>query len=463
MKYNILFKILRSLVYVKRFFWWIGQKTFFVFYKFFNKFLGFFGIIGFKINQFLKKTGIRTGGGSLARDIIQPVIFILLFIVAIPQTKAFTQSGTFLPGQNTLAFGLFTDNLDYGFEDVQVGLSPSIQNNDSGYNWRSGVIGADNLATDQIVYDQDLAGTYAGGMTINNPYIMTGSVSSGGTGRKSATEYIVETGDSLNGIANKFGVDVATILWQNGLTAKTKLKLGQKLIVPPAVGVMHIVKKGDSLLKIAKLYNAKIEDIVRFNNLDQNGKDLRVGEEIMVPGGAKPQVVAPVKVAVKLPAGVVLKNGKYYKNGKAYIVEQETYGDIITPPSSSRAPGASGFIWPSGSHLITQYFGWTHHAIDIGGPFETPTYASKAGTVEKAQCGWNSGYGCEIIIDHGDGLKTLYGHSSRLLVSVGDYVETGQTIALMGNTGNVRGITGIHLHFEVIVNGARVNPLGYVR
>jgi murein DD-endopeptidase MepM/ murein hydrolase activator NlpD len=101
--------------------------------------------------------------------------------------------------------------------------------------------------------------------------------------------------------------------------------------------------------------------------------------------------------------------------------------------------------------------------LDIAGPFATPTYAAKAGVVEKAQCGWNSGYGCVIIIDHGGGIKTLYGHHSKLLVSAGDHVDAGDTIGLMGNTGNVRGITGIHVHFEVIVGGVRVNPLGYVR
>jgi murein DD-endopeptidase MepM/ murein hydrolase activator NlpD len=83
--------------------------------------------------------------------------------------------------------------------------------------------------------------------------------------------------------------------------------------------------------------------------------------------------------------------------------------------------------------------------------------------VEKSQCGWNSGYGCVIIIDHGGGIKTLYGHNSRLLVNVGDHVEAGQTIGLMGNTGNVRGRTGIHLHFEVWVNGVRTNPFKFVK
>ncbi len=464
MRYNLLLKFLRFLVSVKRFFWWMGKGVFFVLASGFDKVYGFLGWMGYKINQFFKKMGFSIGGGSLARQIIQPAIFILFFLLALPQTKVFAQKTVSLPGQNTLAFSLFSDNLDYSLEEVQA-PEVVVDTQSPVFNWRAGVIGADNLATtEQVVFDQDLAGTYAGGMTINNPYLMTGSVSKSGSGRRGATEYVVETGDSLNGIANKFGVNVATILWQNGLTTKSKLKLGQKLIIPPAVGVMHTVKKGDNLLKIAKLYSAKVEDIIRFNNLDESGKDLRIGETIMVPGGAKPQAVAPTKVAIKLPAGVTQKNGKYYKNGKAYIIDQESYGEIITPPSSNKAPSASGFVWPSGAHTITQYFGWKHHGLDIAGKFETPNYAAKAGTVEFAQCGWNRGYGCYVQIDHGNGVKTLYGHNARLLVSPGEYVETGQTIALMGNTGNVRGITGIHLHFEVLVNGMnRVNPLGYVR
>ena len=75
----------------------------------------------------------------------------------------------------------------------------------------------------------------------------------------------------------------------------------------------------------------------------------------------------------------------------------------------------------------------------------------------------NHGYGCWIIIDHGNNIKSLYGHNDQILVSVGDYVERGQTIGLMGKTGNVRGVTGIHLHFEIIAGGQRVNPYGYVR
>ncbi|MFA6547969.1 MAG: M23 family metallopeptidase [Candidatus Magasanikbacteria bacterium] len=445
MKYNLLLKFLRFLVYIKRFFWWIGSRVFLVFAGIFGKIYRFFAYIGFKINFYLKKLGIGSGAGVIARDILQPIVFILLFVVAIPQTKLFSQKSTFLPGQKTLAFNLFGEVEDYSFEEVTA--EPAQTNVVPAYNWRAGIISAESTSNQvgAVILDQDLAGTFAGGMTINKPHIMTGSVSTGGSGRKQTVEYIVVSGDSLSGIASRFGVDVTTILWENGLTSKSKLKLNQKILIPPASGVMHVVKKGDSLLKIAKLYGAKVGDIVLFNNLDENGKDLRIGEKIMIPGGVKPQV----KVAAT--------------SGRVIKTTQSSYNEIIRPPSSSRAPSASGFVWPSGARTITQYYGWKHSGLDVAGPFETPNYAAKAGTVEFAQCGWNRGYGCYVQIDHGNGVKTLYGHHSRLLVSPGEYVEAGQVIGLMGNTGNVRGRTGIHLHFEVIVNGVRVNPLGYVR
>lgn len=450
MKYNLWLKILRFLIYAKRFFWWTGKRLFLLLGSFLFPILRLGGILGYKINSILKKSGLSTDRALIARDIIQPLIFVLLFLIVIPQTKIFKQDNVFLPGQKTIAFKLFGDSSDYSFEEVsadtqQGSLSPN-------YIWRTGVISAqDNLSTDEVVYNQDLAGTFAGGMVINKPLLMTGSVSKSGSGRKESVQYVVVPGDSLNNIAARFGVNVATILWENGLTVNSKLKLGQVLNVPPASGVMYTVKKGDNLGKIANTYKASMSDIVAFNNLAEDGHDIRVGEKIMIPGGVMPQ--AKVAVATKVVT----------KNGKKVITEQTSYGDIITPPSSSKAPGASGFVWPAGVHMITQYFGWSHHGLDIAGPFETPNYAAKAGTVEFAQCGWNRGYGCYVQIDHGNGVKTLYGHNARLLVSPGEYVETGQTIALMGNTGNVRGITGIHLHFEVIVNGARVNPLKYVR
>ena len=88
-------------------------------------------------------------------------------------------------------------------------------------------------------------------------------------------------------------------------------------------------------------------------------------------------------------------------------------------------------------------------------------YASESGFVELS--GYRTGYGNSITINHGNGYKTLYAHASELYVSAGDQVTKGQVIAKQGRTGRVRGITGIHLHFEIIKNGGRVNPLSYVK
>jgi murein DD-endopeptidase MepM/ murein hydrolase activator NlpD len=260
--------------------------------------------------------------------------------------------------------------------------------------------------------------------------------------RTDVTDYQIEPGDSLSSIAYEFGVSVGTVMWENNLSLRSILKPGMVLKIPPVTGVMHTVKKGDTLKKIASTYDAKVEDIIAFNHLEENGSDLKTGERIVVPNGSRTTVaVAPTKKP---------------------IISQSSVRRPA-PPNSLALPSISGFVWPTGSHIITQYYGLKHHALDIGGAWQTPIYATKSGTVVVSQCGWNSGYGCYIIIDHGDGVRSLYGHNSQLLVSVGDYVETGQTIALMGNTGKVRGVTGIHSHFEIQVKGGRVNPLKYVR
>ena len=133
----------------------------------------------------------------------------------------------------------------------------------------------------------------------------------------------------------------------------------------------------------------------------------------------------------------------------------------------SGAPaGAGGMIWPI-SGPITSEFGWRTHPIfgtarfhsglDIGGDYGMPIYAAASGTVIYA--GWISGYGNAVIIDHGGGVTTLYGHNESLNVSEGENVAQGQVIAMCGSTGNS---TGPHCHFEVRENGEPVSPYGYL-
>lgn len=118
---------------------------------------------------------------------------------------------------------------------------------------------------------------------------------------------------------------------------------------------------------------------------------------------------------------------------------------------------------PCSGCSYTQYYNPGHYAVDIQQKGGGPIYAAEAGTVVRADTGWNGGYGNVIEIDHGNGLITLYAHNKELYVKVGDQVTRGQNISFMGNTGRVYGKTGIHVHFEVIVNGVKKNPLLYLK
>jgi murein DD-endopeptidase MepM/ murein hydrolase activator NlpD len=130
--------------------------------------------------------------------------------------------------------------------------------------------------------------------------------------------------------------------------------------------------------------------------------------------------------------------------------------------SSGAAPSANpgGYQWPV-SGPVTSPFGWRwgrmHEGIDIGVPSGTPVHAAAAGTVIYA--GWMEGYGNFVILDHGGGIATAYGHNTSLAVAVGQTVSQGQVIAYSGSTGHS---TGPHVHFEVRVNGSAVDPLGYL-
>jgi murein DD-endopeptidase MepM/ murein hydrolase activator NlpD len=128
--------------------------------------------------------------------------------------------------------------------------------------------------------------------------------------------------------------------------------------------------------------------------------------------------------------------------------------------SPSRTPSAAGFIWPVHG-VVTSGFGWrwgrAHEGIDIAVGNGTPVVAAASGTVIVA--GWLGGYGNLVVIDHGNGIATAYGHNTSVTVAIGLTVAQGQLIAYSGNTGNS---TGPHVHFEVRVNGIAVDPFGYL-
>jgi murein DD-endopeptidase MepM/ murein hydrolase activator NlpD len=128
--------------------------------------------------------------------------------------------------------------------------------------------------------------------------------------------------------------------------------------------------------------------------------------------------------------------------------------------SGTGAPSAAGLIWPVNGPVVSGYgmrWGRLHEGIDITASTGTPIWAAAAGTVIYA--GWLGGYGNLVVVDHGNGLATAYAHASAILVSVGQSVAQGETVSLVGSTGNS---SGPHLHFEVRVNGVAVDPLLYL-
>jgi murein DD-endopeptidase MepM/ murein hydrolase activator NlpD len=128
--------------------------------------------------------------------------------------------------------------------------------------------------------------------------------------------------------------------------------------------------------------------------------------------------------------------------------------------TGSGQPSAAGFIWPCDGVVVSGFgmrWGRMHEGIDIGCAYGTPNRAAAAGTVIYA--GWLGGYGNLVVVDHGNGLSTAYAHASSIIVSVGQSVSQGQTVSLVGSTGNS---SGPHLHFEVRVNGVAVDPLPYL-
>jgi murein DD-endopeptidase MepM/ murein hydrolase activator NlpD len=123
-------------------------------------------------------------------------------------------------------------------------------------------------------------------------------------------------------------------------------------------------------------------------------------------------------------------------------------------------PSAAGLIWPVNGPVTSPFgmrWGRMHEGIDIGVGYGTPIHAAAAGVVVWA--GWLGGYGNLVVIDHGNGLSTAYGHQEQVAVSYGQHVDQGQVVGYVGCTGHC---FGPHVHFEVRINGSPVDPLGYL-
>jgi murein DD-endopeptidase MepM/ murein hydrolase activator NlpD len=236
--------------------------------------------------------------------------------------------------------------------------------------------------------------------------------------RVQIVNHLVKSGESVWRLAKRYGVPVNTIVNANKIKEKKVIIPGDVLRIPDRPGIFVKPQKRANLKEIAKKYKVKPELIRRANGLDST--TIARGHEIFLPG-AKP-----------LP--------------EIHYVKQKV------------------FAWPiKANYRLTSGFGWRvhpitgsrafHTGIDIGASMRTPIHAAADGVV--AFAGDGGSYGNMVLLRHKNGLFTVYGHASKLLVKKGQWVKRGRKIALVGSTG---ASTGAHLHFEVKNTEKHVNP-----
>lgn len=237
--------------------------------------------------------------------------------------------------------------------------------------------------------------------------------------KKEIEEYLVKEGDILSTIASQFDISLETLLWANDLSLSSIISPGQKLIILPVSGILHVVEGGDTISGIAQIYEAETDKIVGFNDLSSQD-DIFVGDFLIIPGGEMP-ALRPTYTQVPL-----------------------SQNPFICPiPASCR---------------ITQGLHW-FNAVDFSnGKCGEPVFAAAGGQVQRTGYGNVSGYYVRIL--HANGVVTFYGHLAKITANPGQKVFQGQIIGYVGYSGvtNPQGPAGCHLHFDV--RFAR-NPFAY--
>jgi murein DD-endopeptidase MepM/ murein hydrolase activator NlpD len=271
--------------------------------------------------------------------------------------------------------------------------------------------------------------------------------------RMDIIKYLVQRGDTLFGIADRFGIDPETVLWGNWDTLEQDphtLQPGQELYIPPVDGVLYEWEEGKSLNEVADFFHASTQEIIEWpgNHIpigtDFSNPDIDPGQLVLIPDGRRdPPSWQMVSITRSNPAAASILGPGYCGS---------IYSGLI---------GDGFFDWPTSTTWQSGY-GYTpglHEAIDLGGSIGNAIYAADDGVI--VYSGWNNyGYGNVIVIDHGTGWQTLYAHLDTINYGCGDSVTQGTVIGTMGTTGNS---TGAHLHFEMRSDiYGRVNPYNFL-
>ncbi len=273
-----------------------------------------------------------------------------------------------------------------------------------------------------------------------------------------ASEYTVSQDDTLESIAADFEMTEQELRNANPDCDLDNLSEGDKITVITA----------EKYIRIKKTVTSSSVRDVDFDTVTKKDATKYSGyRKVLQKGVDGSERVTKTEIYID---GILYDTEYSYETIKeptdqiVSVGTKTSYGGVYIGSASSK-----GFLWPAPScHYVSSPYGWRssgwHNGIDLtrggGGALGTPVIASKSGRVEVVQRS-NSGYGNMVLINHGDGYKTRYAHmiSGSITVSVGEYVEAGQTIGKVGSTGNS---TGPHLHFEVIRNGETQNPKNYI-
>ncbi len=289
--------------------------------------------------------------------------------------------------------------------------------------------------------------------------------------RDVAIIYTVRKGDTLKRVAARYGIDVPTIVHANDIPDPDNPVIGSQLRLLPVPGLEYEIKKGDTIFSIADKLGVNAEMILDYppNNLKADSV-LQIGAKIMVPGGSPPVVMA-ARVAPPAKEAPAPQPKQQPAQSKA---ANQPAAAVKPPPKAEPAPkpkpqqpaantpkkGTGSMVWPVRGR-ITQYFSGRHNGLDIATRAGTPIHAADSGKI--IWSGWRTdGLGYAVIIDHLNGLTTIYGHMIRQPpVRVGQYVDRNQVIGYIGSTGRS---TGPHVHFMVKSGGGKTyrNPLAYL-
>lgn len=297
-------------------------------------------------------------------------------------------------------------------------------------------------------------------------------------------EYTVRSGDTLQGIASRFGLSEIDLITANPwIPSLDHLTQGAILHIPTGQkGLLVRLSKGQTLLDLSSRFGVSVLKLAKVNGI-ADPSEVAEGDLVLIPGItarttydnllAKREAERQARLEAERKAREEAARREAEARRQAQLAAQrraqaqaQIRRQAATSPTVRRSNFVSegGYTYPVKNFVITTYFGRRgafqryHTGLDMAAPYGTPIYAARSGQVEVA--GWSSwGYGYHVIIDHGGGVETLYGHMSRFVVSAGEWVERGQLIGYVGSTG---WSTGPHLHFEVRVGGTPRNPLAYL-